>query len=68
MNAHAGYLDKSYNDWRRTRWLGMAIRTALGDKDTKRPSDLFKLPGDDTAPDFTNEIKKIEEHRKQIKK
>jgi len=65
LNAHKGYLERTYNDWRRTRWLGAVIANTFSSKDIK-PSDLLKLPGDDAAPDFADEIKKIEEHRKKI--
>jgi len=68
LNAHKGYIERTYNDWRRTRWLGAVIANVFGDgKKTIKPSDLIQLPGDDTAQDFTDEIKKIEEHRKKIK-
>ncbi len=66
LNAHKGYLERTYNDWRRTRWLGAVMAGAFSSKDVK-PSDMLTLPGDDTAPEFADEIKKIEEHRQKIK-
>lgn len=65
LNAHKGYLEKTYNDWRRTRWLGAVIANVFGDGKKKvKPSDLMKLPGDGEAPDYTEEIEKIKEARK----
>ena len=65
LNAHKGYLESQYNDWRRTRWLGAILANLLGDgKKTINPKDLLKLPGDDTATDFSDEIDKIKEMRK----
>lgn len=66
LNAHKGYLERTYNDWRRTRWLGAIIANSFSTKEVK-PSDLMKLPGDDEAPEFTDEIKKLEEYRKIVK-
>ena len=67
LNAQKGYLERTYNDWRRTRWLGAIFANVFSKKDVK-PSDLLKLPGDDSAPDFTDEIKQIKERREQVKK
>ena len=67
LNAHKGYLERTYNDWRRTRWLGAVFANAFSEKDIK-PSDLMELPGDDDAPGFANEIEKIKEHREAVKK
>jgi len=66
LNAQKGYLERTYNDWRRTRWLGSVFANAFSDKAIK-PSDLMELPGDGEAPDFTDEIEKIKEYRKSIK-
>ena len=70
LNAHKGYLERTYNDWRRTRWLGAIIYNAPRGKDDKqvKPTDLMKLPGDDNAPDFADEIKEIKKHREAVKK
>jgi len=66
MNAHRGYLERTYNDWRRTRWLGAVFANAFSNKSVK-PSDLMKLPGDDAAPDYADDIKMLKERRKNGK-
>jgi len=66
LNAHKGYLERTYNDWRRTRWLGAIFANAFSEKEIK-PSDLMKLPGDDAAPDHADDIEKIKEYRELIK-
>ena len=63
LNAHKGYLERTYNDWRRTRWLGAVFANAFSDKELN-PSDLMKLPGDDEAADFTDDIEKLKDMRK----
>jgi len=70
LNAHRGYVERTYDDWRRTRWLAAAVYNApRGPKDKQvKPTDLMKLPEDGAAPDFTNEVKKIEEYREAVKK
>ena len=66
LNAHKGYLDRVYNDWRRTRWLGAIIANVNRGKKDKiiKPSDLMKLPGDGAASDYENDIKELKEKRK----
>ena len=67
FNAHKGYLERTYNDWRRTRWLGIIFTKAFS-KDGVKQSDFPKLPGDDGAAiNFDDELRKIEEYRKEIK-
>ena len=69
LNAHKGYLEKTYNDWRRTRWLGAILANVMGDgKKTIKTSDLLKLPGDHDAPDYADDIKMLKEHREKRKK
>ena len=70
LNAHKGYLEKTYNDWRRTRCLWAAIYNAPRGKNDKmvKPTDLMKLPGDVATTDFSDEISKIEEYREAVKK
>ena len=62
LNAHKGYLERTYNDWRRSRWLGAVFANAFSDKDVK-PSDLMTLPGDEDAPDYADDIKMLKERR-----
>jgi len=57
LNAHKGYLERTYNDWRRTRWLGAIMANAFGGK--VKPTDLMELPGDDASS--TLDIDKIKE-------
>ena len=66
LNAHKGYLDKTYNDWRKARWLGAAIYNAPRSKKDPvvKPSDLMTLPGDDDSPDYADDIKMLKERRK----
>ena len=66
LNAHKGYLERQYNDWRRTRWLGTILANVFGDgKKTVKPTDLLKLPGDESAPDYADDIMKLKEMRKK---
>ena len=66
LNAHRGYTERIYNDWRRTRWLGAIIANAFGNgKRTIKPSDLMKLPGDDGADGYEDDIKRLKEARKK---
>lgn len=66
LNAHKGYLNKTYNDWRRTRWLGAVIYNAPRSKKDPvvKPTDLMELPGDEDTPDHANDIKMLKERRK----
>ena len=67
LNAHKGYIERTYNDWRRTRWLGAVIAKVFGGNDVS-PSEIMPLPGDDDAPTFSNEIEKIKAYREAVKK
>ena len=69
LNAHKGYLDKTYNDWRRTRWLGTILANVMGGgKKTIKPTDLMKLPGDYEFSDYDDDIKMLRERREKRKK
>jgi hypothetical protein len=62
MNAHKGYLERQYNEWRRTRWLATVIARTSGND--VNPSDLLKLPEDVSSVDRKTEIDIIKERRK----
>ena len=65
LNAHKGYLERTYNDWRRARFLAAAVYNAPRGKKDKviEPTDLLTLPGDDDAPDYADDIKMLKEKR-----
>lgn len=55
-NAWQGYTDRELNGWRRTRYIAAAFAG-------KKPTELFKLPGDDETANIEEEIKKLKEMR-----
>jgi len=65
LNAHKGYLERSYNEWRRTRWLG-AVIVKVFTGENKKPSELMPLPGDDEAAAHTDKIDEIKELRQWL--
>lgn len=67
LNAHRGYLERQYNEWRRTRWLGTILANVFGSGKKKiMPTDLMKLPGDEGGFDLAEEMEKIKEMRKWL--
>ena len=65
LNAHKGYLERMYNDWRRARFLAAAVYNAPRGKKDKviEATDLLKLPGDDNYTDQEADIKMLKERR-----
>ena len=63
LNAHKGYAERTIGEWRRVRWQTASLRAVLGDKKTKKPSDLMQLPGDDEGSNFDDDLKEIKRRR-----